>query len=211
MYLVLPACHVTFTVGKWFKSLWFCPLLYVWGLSSANNSLRLLRLVQVTNFSCPLQFTCWWWRDILVIVWSPSLPKFRDFDPRHHSQSLSQLRKMLEICCCFAAENFCLRMQTWTLRQPLCFFSCKNVMQCCRRQNKICSNETEPRFCSNKHLQYFKIYYMFSNCKSEKRFCRLNCKKHTCTGSSSPKRARCSGVVESSSFPLRARFRYRSL
>ena len=38
-----------------------------------------------------------------------------------------------------------------------------------------------------------------------------SCKKHTGTGSSSPKRAHCSGVVRSSFLPLQARFHYLSL
>ena len=37
-----------------------------------------------------------------------------------------------------------------------------------------------------------------------------SCNKHAGTGSSSPKRARCSGVAGSSSFPLQARFHYLS-
>ena len=49
-------------------------------------------------------------------------------------------------------------------------------------------------FCSNERTA-FKGYCLPTSCK-----------KHTGTGSSSPKRARCSGVVGSSSLPLQARF-----
>ena len=57
------------------------------------------------------------------------------------------------------------------------------------------------------------LLFFFLVCETAfKGYCLpTSCKKHTGTGSSSPKRAHCSGVVRSSFLPLQAHFHYLSL
>ena len=63
------------------------------------------------------------------------------------------------------------------------------------------------------HFLLLLLLPLFSSVRTAFKGYRLptSCKKHTGTGSSSPKRARCSGVVRSSSLPLQWRFHYLSL